>query len=213
MMRFILILLLLGAAVGAGWLLRDRWSTREGGDVATDSVVVWEPITVEGADRARRSIESLGQRPGRVFANVAAGDLSSHIFIAVARTLPPSAERIEAAVIGDRLYVRATVMPSDFGGAGSLGALGGFLGERETMQLGGDFHVIRPGLAEFRVADLRIGELAVPQPLIPRLIGRFSSGARPEGVADNGLPLEIPPYLGDVRIAGGKVVLYRTPQP
>ena len=212
-MRLILILLLFAAAVGAGWLLRDRWTTREAGDIAADTAVVWEPITAEGAVRARQSIESLGQRPGRVFTSVSAGDLSSHIFVAVARRLPPSAERIEAAVIGDHLYVRATVLPSDFGGAGSLGALGGFLGDRETMQLGGDFHVIRPGLAEYRVADLRIGELAVPQPLIPRLIARFSTGARPEGVADNGLPLEIPAYLGDVRIADGKVVLYRMAQP
>ena len=212
-MRLILIIVLVVAAIGAGWLLRDRWSSRDASTVAADTAVVWEPISAEGAERARRSIESLGQRPGRVFVSVSAGDLASHIFVAVARKLPPSAERVEAAVIGDQLYVRATVLASDFAGAGSLGALGGFLGERETMQLGGDFHVIRSGLAEYRVAVLRFGELTVPQPLIPRLIPRFSAGARPEGVADNGLPLEIPSYIADVRIAEGKVVLYRDAQP
>lgn len=211
-MRPILILLMFAAAVGAGWLLRDRWSGRQAAEIAADTAVVWEPITPEGAERARRTIDSLGTRSGRVFVGVSPGDLASHIFVALARRLPRSAQDIEAAVVGDRLHVRATVQPSDFGGAGSLGALGGFLGEREPMQLGGYFHVIRPGLAEFRVTTLRVGELSVPEPLIPRLIGSFSSGARPEGVAPNGLPLEVPEYIADVRISGGRVILYRDAQ-
>jgi hypothetical protein len=209
MIRILIVLLLLGAALGAGWLLRDRWSGRDTADIAADTTVVWEPITTAGAERARRSIESLGQQGSRVFVTVSAGDLASHIFLALSRKLPPSAEDVEAAVIGDRMHVRATVKTSDFGGAGSLGALGGFVAEREIMQFGGAFRIIRPALAEFGVTDLRLGSLAVPEPLIPRLIRRFSTGARPQGVADNGLPLEVPAYLADVRITGGQVVLYR----
>jgi hypothetical protein len=206
-----LVLVLLAAA--AGWFLRDRIDFRDG-DVATagDTVVVWEPITPEGADRARKAIEDLGARSAPVFASLRPGDVSSYIFVALARQLPPSAERIESAVIGDRLHVRASVKLSDFGGPGALGPLAGFLGERETMELGGYFHVIRPGLAEFRVTDLRLGTFNVPTNLIPRLIRGFSKGARPDGVADDGLPLVVPPYLADVRIAGGRVVLYRNPQ-
>jgi len=33
---------------------------------------------------------------------------------------------------------------------------------------------------------------------------------RPEGVAENGVPFEVPPYIGDVRIANGRVTLYKT---
>ena len=207
-----LVVVLLAAA--AGWMLRDRFNfgSRADAPVVADTGVVWEPITTEGAERARRALEGLGQRASPVFVSLRPGDVSSYIFVVLARQLPPSAENIEAAVIGDRLNVRASVRLSDFGGAGALGPLAGFLGERETMQLGGYFHIIRPGLAEFRVTSLRLRDFNVPANLIPRLIRNFSRGARPPGVADDGLPLVVPEYLADVRIANGRVVLYRNPQ-
>ena len=206
-----LVVVLVAAAVG--WMLRGHMGfDRRADTVVADTGVVWEPITTEGADRARRAIEQLGQRASPVFVGIRPGDVSSYIFVSLARQLPPSAENVEAAVIGDRLHVRASVKLSDFGGAGALGPLAGFLGERETMQLGGYFHVIRAGLAEFRVTDLRLRDFNVPANLIPRLIRSFSKGARPPGVSDDGLPLVVPEYLADVRIANGRVVLYRNPQ-
>lgn len=212
-MRTIGCLVVVILAAAAGWMLRGRIGfDREPGPVVGDTAVVWEPITTEGANRARDAIEDLGVRASPVFVSIRPGDVSSYIFVALARQLPPSAENIQAAVIGDRLHVRASVKLSDFGGAGALGPLAAFLGERETMQLGGYFHVIRPGLAEFRVTDLKLREFAVPTNLIPRLIRSFSRGARPAGVANDGLPLVVPEYLADVRIANGRVVLYRNPQ-
>ena len=212
-MRAIGCLVVVVLAAAAGWMLRGRLNSFTAGDSAVaDTAVVWEPFTTEGANRARTSIEELGQRASPVFVSIRPGDVSSYIFVALARQLPPSAENIEAAVIGDRLHVRASVRLSDFGGAGALGPLAAFLGERETMQLGGYFHVIRPGLAEFRVTDLRLRDFNVPTNLIPRLIRSFSKGARPPGVSDDGLPLVVPDYLADVRIANRRVVLYRNPQ-
>ena len=199
-------------AAAAGWMLRDRISFSGRDDTTAEAVVIWEPITPAGAERARRAIEDLGARAAPVFESIRPGDVSSYIFVALSRQLPPSAERIESAVIGDRLAVRASVQLSDFGGAGALGPFAAFLGDRETMQLAGYFHVIRPGLAEFRVTDLQLRDFAVPKNLIPRLIRSFSKGARPEGVSDDGLPLVVPAYIADVRIANGRVVIYRNPQ-
>src|SRR5687767_5112228 len=98
-----LVLVLLAAA--AGWFLRDKFDFADR-DVATlgDTAIVWEPITAEGAERARRAIEDLGARAAPVFTSLRPGDVSSYIFVALARQLPPSAERIESAVIGDRLH-------------------------------------------------------------------------------------------------------------
>jgi hypothetical protein len=211
MMRAFGCLVLVGLAVAAGWIGHDRWAARQAAvAAAADTTVVWEAVTAEGAERARRAIEALGQRTAPVFATLSPGDLSSYIFVALAKRLPPSAENIEAAVIGDQLHVRASVKLSDFGGAGALGPLAAFLSERETMQLGGSFHVLRPQLAEFEVAELRLRDFSVPSNIIPRLIRTFSRGARPEGVSDRALPLVVPEYLADVRIARGKVVLYRS---
>ena len=82
---FMLVLL----AVAAGWFLRDRMNLRDrGAPAAGDTVVVWEPITTEGAERARKAIEELGARSAPVFASLRPGDVSSYIFVALARRGP-----------------------------------------------------------------------------------------------------------------------------
>jgi hypothetical protein len=131
------------------------------------------------------------------------------VFLALRRELPPSAKNIAATTIGDRLYVRADIALSDVGGAEILGPLAGFLSDRETMMFGGTFEVIRPGLAQFHVRELKLRELAIPPKMIPRLVQRIGRGARPEGVASDALPLLVPEQIGDVRVARGKVTLYK----
>jgi hypothetical protein len=59
------------------------------------------------------------------------------------------------------------------------------------------------------VSALRIGSLDVPPPLIPRLLRRIGKGTRPEGVAADALPLEIPAHIGDVRIGANTVTLIK----
>jgi hypothetical protein len=78
------------------------------------------------------------------------------------------------------------------------------------MQFGGTFHVIRPQLAEYQVKDIKIRDLSLPQAMIPRVLSQSERGSRPEGLSADGLPLVVPKYLGDVRIANGRVTLYKT---
>jgi hypothetical protein len=132
------------------------------------------------------------------------------VYQALAKQLPPSADSIEAAVIGDRLYIRASVRLQDLGGTSVLGPLAGMLGERERMEFGGTFHVIRPQLAEYEVKDIKIRDLSLPQAMIPRVLAQTERGSRPEGLSPDGLPIVVPKYLGDVRIANGRVTLYKT---
>ena len=203
------IVLLLAAAA---WFTRDRWLHRFSRDRADASptATVWEPLTPEGARRARASVEQLGRASGPVFANVRAGDLASYVFVSLADQLPPSAEHTQAAVIGERLYVKTLVKLSDFGGAQVLGPLGGFLPERDTVVFGGTFHVIEPGLAEYRIEELKVGRFAVPRQVVPRIVQRIRRGGAREKVSTNGLALAVPPAVGDVRVGQGKVTLYRT---
>ena len=206
-------LALLALLALGGWLYRDRWWPGRGGDARSDtasSAIVWEPITDEGAARARKAVEGLSKRSGAVFANLRPGDLASYLFLAISKQLPPSSENVEATVIGERVYVRATVNLRDFKGVEALGPFASFLGDRETMQFGGSFDVIRPGLAQFLVEDVKLRDFSVPRGAIPRLIRQIRRGARPEGVAENGLPLEVPAYIGDVRAGKGRVTVYKT---
>jgi hypothetical protein len=145
-----------------------------------------------------------------VFVNLAPGEVASYFYIALAEQLPPSADSIEATTIGNRMYVRAVISLDDFKAADALGPLAGILGRRERLQLGGTFAVIRPGLAQFLVEDVRLGELHIPGGAIPKLLRQIRRGSRPDGVAENGLPFVVPAYLGDARIAAGKVTLYKT---
>ena len=205
--------ILLCAAVVA-YLMRDRWLPLVGVKPAARTVEAngpaWEPVSDDAAARARRGIESLGRRNGPVFVNLSPGELASYFYIALAQQLPPSADSIEATTIGNRLYVRAVVSLDEFKAADALGPLGGMLGRRERLQMGGTFAMIKPGLAQFLVEDIRIGQLPIPRGAVPKVLTQIRRGSRPEGVSDNGLPFVVPTYLGDARVASDKITLYKT---
>ena len=205
-------LLLIAVIAIVAWLTQDRWWPRLTGHPARTASTgpVWEPLTAQGAERTRQLLTRLSQPTGPVYGNLSGGDVASYVYQSLAKQLPPSADSIEAAVIGDRLYIRASVQLKDLGGTASLGPLAGMLGDREQMQFGGTFHVIRPQLAEFQVKDVKIRELSLPQAMIPRVLRQTERGSRPEGLAEDGLPIVVPKYLGDVRIANGRVTLYKT---
>jgi hypothetical protein len=198
----------------AAYLMRDRWLPlipRMGAAPRETPAAgpAWEPVSDEGASRARRSIESLGRRNGPVFVNLTPGDLASYFYIALSEQLPPSADSIEAATIGNRLYVRAVISLDDFKAADALGPLAGIVGRRERLQMGGTFVMLRPGLAQFLVEDVRLGELPIPRGAIPKVLRQVRRGSRPPGVAENGLPFVVPTYLSDARVADAKVTLYK----
>ena len=171
----------------------------------------WKPLTAADAQRGRVAVEALAQRSGPVFANLSPAEAASYIFLVVAKQLPPSARNAEASIAGDRLYVRSEVDMKDFGGAGQLGTLGMLLGSRDSVLLGGTIHMLKPGLAEFQVKEVKLGRLQVPQALIPRVIAQMTRGKRKvEGVSETGLPMVMPAYISDVRIANGKITLYKS---
>jgi hypothetical protein len=201
----------------AAYLMRDRWmplinKNLPGSRTTTTATAgpTWEPVSDEAAARARRAVESLGRRTGPVFVNLSPGDVASYFYIALSEQLPPSADSIEATTIANRMYVRAVISLDDFKAADALGPLAGMVGRRERIQLGGTFAIIRPGLAQFLVEDVRLGELPIPRGAIPKVLRQIRRGTRPNGVVENGLPFVVPTYLGDARVADGKVTLYKT---
>lgn len=203
-------------AIGA-WFTRDMWMSkirrtpRPEPGVATAQT--WQALTVDGARRARVSLERLQARNGPAFASVAPGDLAAYIMQELSNTLPSSADSIQAAAIGDRILLRAVVKTSDLGPKGSLGPLSALLGDRERVQLGGILRVIRPGLGEFQVKEFKIGGFGLPQALIPRLIRQISRGDRPAELSPDGLALRTPDYVGDVRVSNGNITIYKAAPP
>jgi hypothetical protein len=169
----------------------------------------WQPLTAADAERGRVKVQSLGQRSGPVFATMTPAEAASYIFTVVAKQLPPTAKNVEAAVVGDRLYVRADVELKDFGGAKALGPVGMLLGDRDSVRLGGNIHMLKPGLGEFLVQEVKLGRIDVPRTLIPRLLGQMKRSPV-VGISPNGLPMVMPSYISDVRISNGRITLYKS---
>ena len=97
-------------------------------------------------------------------------------------------------------------------GSSGLGVLGSLLGDRERVEMSGSLRVIGPGLAEFRVSQVKIGAVGVPVALISRLVNPLVKGKRPPGLDDNALPFSIPTYISDVRVTNGRITLYKNVQ-
>jgi hypothetical protein len=194
----------------AAWFARD-WvmdNVPFGQRHATQQAAVWQSATPDGAKRATASLAALQRRGGPVFANVTPGDMLAYILKEFAAVLPKSADSIQASVVGERLHIRARVRTADLG-SDVLGPMAYVLKERERIEFGGTLRVIRPGLSEYQVKTFRVRDVALPQSVLPLLIRRLSGVARPKELSEDGLPLLTPEYIGDVRVANGRITVYK----
>jgi hypothetical protein len=205
-------LILLAILAVAGWFTRDRWLPERFRTHAelTSPGTAWQPLSDAGAQRTQAALAKLSQPRGPVFQTLAGADVASYVFHELATRLPASSDSVQAMVAGDRVSVRANVNLSELGGTGALGPLAGMLSGREPVQFTGTFRVIRPGLAEFQIQGAKVGKLDLPHGMISTLVGRMDRGRRPPGVDADALPLPIPRYVGDIRVANGKITLYKT---
>ena len=177
------------------------------GETAT---VTWEPVT--GSGKAGEDVASLGRPKGPAYVTITAAELAALMVESSGHRLPAAFDSVEAAVVDQTVRVRARVKLDDIRGLDALGPLSGMLGNSERIELIGTMAVLRPGLGEFRVASVKIGDLLLPRSAVPRLLARLDSSVRPEGVSPDGIAITIPEYIGDVRISRGEITLYkRTP--
>ena len=201
----------------AAWFTRAEWLPRVVGEPAEATTVAeasWSPVTSAAAAAGRSKVARLASANGPGGVALLPAEVAGYVLDDVLRRLPSTAQDVEAAVIGDRLYVRAAVRLQDFG-AEALGPLGEMLGDRDTLLLGGTFGVIEPGVGQFRVAEVRVGQFTVPRAVVPRLLRRLrrDEAARPAGLADDALAVTLPPGVVDVRVARGRVSVYGEAQP
>ena len=215
-------LLLLAACAVVGWFTRDSWYPQvrkrlhlpatavSAPAVATPAPAKWEPLTREGAARARDAISALQSRSGRVYVDVAAGDLAAYAIGPAIRELSHDSTGAEALARDERLYVRAMVDVADLADATALGPLSTMLTGRQEVTVRGRLEVIGTGRAEFIVDEIAFKELQLPSPLIDKIVSRLQVKGRSAGMPKNAIPVSIPRELADVRIAKGHVVLYKS---
>jgi hypothetical protein len=201
--------LVLGAA--AAWLTRDRWypMLRDGRDAEVVEAPM-DTLSQGGADRAATSLQSLERPSGPAFVNIAPADLAALIVREAERRGPLPLKQASAGAVNDRLWLRGTLDLRELRAQGALGALGMVLRDDEDVELRGTLDIVRPGLAQFHVESFKARDLAIPSAAIPRLLKQMDRGERPDGVSADAVPFRVPPYIGDIRIANGRVTLYKT---
>ncbi len=208
-------LIVLALAAAVGWLTQDAWLPKVKARFLSApppraSVTQWEPLTVEGAGRAREAVAKLAHRNGPVYVNVAAGDLAAFVLDSVFHGFSPAAGNAEALARDDHLYLRAQVSVADLGGPKTLGPLSSVVEGKQEMSLRGRIEVTSPGHAQFRVDEIALKDLKLPAAAIPRLIDRFAARHRDSTVAADAIRLNVPKELADVRIGKGRIPLYKT---
>jgi hypothetical protein len=205
-------LFMLVVLAAIGWYTRDKWLARV--DLHRTHVAAtaprerWQPLSDEARDTARAALTRLGQPRGQVFETLSPSAVASYIYGEATKRLPDAADSVEAMVSADKLSVRAVVSLSNLGS--TITDAVGIVHERERVELTGTLNVFQPGVAEFAVSEVRIHGLPIPKGMIATLIDRFEPGRRPTGMDANSLPLPIPRYIGDIRVANGKITLYKT---
>jgi hypothetical protein len=201
------LVILVIAALGYYWYTHR---TGHGGATAgtEGAAAIWTTITPADAEHGRQAVATLRAGSGRVFANLTPAEAVAYLIQTAAKQLPPTAEDVQAMIVADTLRVRAVLPLQSLGAAKVLGPLASLLSNRDSVQLSGTVDVIRPGLAQFRVTDVMIRSLAIPHVIIPKFVAQLRHTS-PEGLASNGLALPLPPYIADIRIANGKVTLYK----
>lgn len=200
-----LVILAIALAVGYYWYARvpDKAPAAAGGTRA----IVWEPLSPALGAQGRASVEALAA--GQAYAALSAGQVASYIFLEMQNSLPESTENLEAAVIGDQLAVRGLVSLADLGASKILGPLAQMLSDRDTLLISGTLNVLATGEGQLLVRELRFGSFRVPSGVIPRIVRQIDKTEDRGPMAPNAISLPLPPGVGDVRVGGGVVTIYR----
>lgn len=178
-----------------------------------ERAIVWARLTPAGS-AGGESIARLARRNGPAFVSLRAPELAGVLATGMSKVLPSSATRPEVAIVDEQVLVRTVVALRDVAGDGALrGLLGVALDGRDTLRMAGTLDLVRPGLAEYRVRELRLKGIDVPPRLIPALVGAMHRAVTADSLPSDALPIPLPKAVADVRVANGKVTLYKAVVP
>ena len=169
-----------------------------------------EPLTPDGAARARLAGARLSVKNGPVYIDVAAGDLAAYALEHAMRDLSHDSTGISALARDDRLYLRAMVNVAELADAKSLEPVTSMLGGKQEVTERGRLEVVSPGHAQFRVDQIALKELQLPAALIEKIVARIEPKERDAATPKDAIPVRVPRELANIRVAKGHVVLYKS---
>lgn len=225
-LRRMISLVILAVLVAAAYTTRDQWLPRvrrafssqnaptpgTGTDgmapVTTDTG--WAALSYAGKEKGRRGLARLQAPKGPAYVSMSAGEFAAAVLDSLAAQLPASTDSVVVRVEGNEFQVRSSVKLGDLGGRAVLGPLASMVGDRERLTLGGILEPTSvPGIAQFKLTRVKVGDFALPGAVVPRLVKALKRQSSAAGVEASALPIRLPAGVGDIRVSQGKVTLYR----
>jgi hypothetical protein len=196
-------LIILAAIVAGGYYW---WAVKSPG--AAPVAGEWHSVTPTDATTGEAAVRGLQDSKTSGGTRLTPAQAVAYLILETAKQLPPSSTDVQAMVSGNQLRVRAVVPLRELGAERALGPLASMIGARDTVELAGTVDVVRPGLAQMHVVKAQIHDFTLPKSVLPKLVQQIRHDA-PDGIAPDAFPIPLPSYIGDIRIADGKVTLYK----
>jgi hypothetical protein len=203
------IALIMGAAL---WHFRATWMPRAKALISAEAPAdsaSWARITPEGGQRARDRIATLSRRGGPAYVTVTPSEFAAYILGSALSDIARQDTATQSVVQDGKLYIRTRIRLADIGGKDALGPVARLFRDTEPLLVGGTISSVRPGLAQFRLKEVAVRDIEVPRSVVGTIVKRWSPVTRPDSLATDGLPIVLPADVVDVRLANGKVTLYK----
>lgn len=231
--------MVLAAAGGGAWLYRDRIAeyvpaelggTRAKRDARVPADARWAALDdarPSGDDSGADPLAPLRRRDGVAYVTLDAQQAALAL-APVMRVLPQSLVGASLMLDDDQLRVRGAIALRDLVGLANDGALTALLGAtldgRDTIEVAGPIEPARPGLVWWRVREMRVRGLPLPERLriavttalqrsrMFSAVGSDADSLRAVAPQD-ALPVPLPSVVGDARVVGSRLTLYRAVRP
>lgn len=157
----------------------------------------------EARPAARRSLEQLGRRGGPEYVDLTPAELAA----LVEERLGPSArvvDSISVALVEPEVRVRGSVDMSKVP-RGALGPFSGALNRREPVTISGVFDADSTGRLLLTVTGITVGDFPFPRSTLGAVLRALSV----PGTEGRTVPIPVAERVGDARVRGGVLRLYR----
>jgi hypothetical protein len=156
---------------------------------------------VSSLESAKAKVDSLnGWRADSVV--LTASEFASLVGSGMDRELRSQLDSLQVELLDGEIQVSARLrtgrLPREM-----MGPLGGALRPTEPVQAAGPVQVTRPGAGEWRVRSFRIGDVIVPDAMVPGLVGRALGDLERTTV-----PVRVPEGIRSIRVRPGGATLY-----
>ena len=196
--------LVLLAALGLGWLYRDR--------LEQEVRRVFERVRqvapssggrpgVSALESANAKVDSLnGWRADSVV--LTPSEFASLVGSGMDRQLRGQLDSLQVELLDGEIRVSARLR-TDALSPELIGPLAGVLGPTERVNAAGPVRVTNSGAGEWRVRSFRIGDFSIPDEMVPRVVG--------QALGDPGrttVPIQVPEGVRAIRVGPGGAILY-----